>query len=136
MATAAIPAEKLLTAEEFGLLPDDGVPMELVRGRIVPLSVPEPRHGYFCSRIVQILSSFTERRSVGRVMCNDSAVITGRGPDTVRGADVSFYNYERLPRGPIPDGYLAVVPNVVFEVRSPTDRWSEVLVKVAEYLNA
>jgi Uma2 family endonuclease len=29
-----------------------------------------------------------------------------------------------------------VVPELVFEVRSPTDRWSKVLAKVAEYLQA
>ena len=100
------------------------------------MNVPAPRHAYFCSRIVQITGNFASDRDVGRVLCNDSAVITERGPDTVRGADVSFYSYDRLPRGPIPGGYLTIVPNVVFEVRSPTDRWSEVLAKVAEYLNA
>ena len=36
----------------------------------------------------------------------------------------------------MPDGYLDVVPELVFEVRSPTDRWSKVLAKVSEYLEA
>lgn len=31
---------------------------------------------------------------------------------------------------------IAVAPEVVFEVRSPTDRWPKVLEKVGEYLNA
>ena len=138
MATAetAITAEKLLTAEEFRLLPDDGIPMELVRGRIVTMNVPAPRHGYFCGRIVRVVGNFAEERDVGRALCNDSGVVTEHDPDTVRGADVSYYSYERLPRGLIPGGYLPVVPEVVFEVRSPTDRWPQVLVKVAEYLNA
>jgi Uma2 family endonuclease len=30
--------------------------------------------------------------------------------------------------------YLSVAPEIVFEVRSPTDRWPVVLEKVAEYL--
>jgi Uma2 family endonuclease len=136
MATAAIPADKLTTAEEFRLLPDDGVPMELVRGRIVTMNVPAPRHGYYCSLVVEVVAPFVRQYDRGRVLCNDSGVITERNPDTVRGADVSYYSYDRLPRGPIPAGYLAVVPNVVWEVRSPTDRWSEVLAKVAEYLSA
>jgi hypothetical protein len=63
-------------------------------------------------------------------------VITERGPDTVRGADISFYSYQRVPRGPLPAGYLAVAPDLVFEVLSPDDRWREVLRKVAEYLDA
>jgi Uma2 family endonuclease len=31
---------------------------------------------------------------------------------------------------------LQVTPELVFEVRSPTDRWRAVLAKVVEYLNA
>ena len=50
--------------------------------------------------------------------------------------DVGFYSYSRVPRGPLPRGYLAVVPELVFEVRLPTDRWSRILAKVGEYLEA
>ena len=45
---------------------------------------------------------------LGHVLSNDSGVITERGPDTVRGADVCFYSYERVPKGPLPPGYLDV----------------------------
>jgi Uma2 family endonuclease len=73
---------------------------------------------------------------LGRLVVNDSAVVTERDPDTVRGGDVAFYSYSRIPRGPCPSGYLSVVPEAIFEVRSPTDRWSKILGKVAEYLAA
>ncbi len=33
-------------------------------------------------------------------------------------------------------GYLDVKPELVFEVRSPSDRWVEMIRKAAEYLNA
>jgi Uma2 family endonuclease len=72
----------------------------------------------------------------GHVLTNDSGVITERGPDTVRGADVCFYSYERVPKGPLPAGYLDVTPDLVFEVLSPDDRWRNVLRKVTEYLEA
>ena len=129
-------AEALLTAEEYYLLTDNGQPTELVRGRIVTMNMPAPRHGYFCIVIVKVMGSFVWGCDLGRLIGNDSAVVTERGPDTVRGADVSFYSYARLPRGPLPAGYVDVVPEVVFEVRSPTDRWSQVHAKVAEYLAA
>jgi Uma2 family endonuclease len=54
----------------------------------------------------------------------------------VRGADVSFYSYSRVPKGPLPDRYLDVPPDLVVEVVSPSDRWPKVLAKVAEYLDA
>ncbi len=132
MATAT---EPLLTAEQYQLLPDDGRRTELIRGKVVEMNVPYPRHGYYCSKVDRILGTFVEERDLGRVMCNDSGVITERGPDTVRGADVCYYSYQSVPRGPLPEGYLPVPPELVFEVRSPTDRWSKVLAKVGEYLN-
>jgi Uma2 family endonuclease len=128
--------ETLLTAEQYRLLPDDGRHTELVRGKVVEMIMPAPRHGYFCNKVGRILGNFVEEHDLGRVMNNDSGVITERDPDTVRGADVCFYSYKKIPKGPLPDGYLSVVPELVFEVRSPTDRWSKVISKVGEYLNA
>lgn len=129
-------ATELLTAEEFRQLPDDGVPRELVRGKVVEMSLPAPKHGYFCGNISGILREHVRPRRLGRVMTNDSGVVTERGPDTVRGGDVVYFSFERLPPGPMPEGYLAVVPEIVFEVRSPTDRWVRISTTVAEYLNA
>lgn len=129
-------AEALITAEEFGQMPDPGHPEELVRGRILTMPPPQARHGQICSKVVRFLGPFAEDHDLGHVLCNDSGVITERDPDTVRGADVSFYTFARLPKGPLPAGYPAVVPELIFEVRSPEDRWRGVLAKVAEYLNA
>ncbi|MBY0527501.1 MAG: Uma2 family endonuclease [Gemmataceae bacterium] len=129
-------AEALITAEEYRVLPDNGQPTELVRGRIVPRNMPTTRHGYYCARIARLLGNFAEEKDLGRVISNDSGVVTERGPDTVRGPDVAYYSYARLPKGPIPDGYAPVSPELVFEVRSPGDRWSAILAKVSEFLNA
>jgi Uma2 family endonuclease len=129
-------AEVLLTAEEYRLLPDNGRPMELIRGRIVPMNMPAPRHGEICARTVYLVQSYLEKDDLGRVVSNDSEVVTERDPDTVRGADVAFYSYDQVPRGPLPEGYLGLPPKLVFEVRSPTDRWHEVLAKVVEFLKA
>ena len=133
MATAT---ETLLTAEQFRLLPDNGRPHELVRGRVVEMNVPVPRHGILCANVVWELSSFVRPRDTGRVLSNDSGVITEHEPDTVRGPDVSYYSYSRLAKGPTPQGYLDVVPELVFEVRSHTDRLSRMYTKVGEYLDA
>src|SRR5690242_20415016 len=101
-------AEALLTAEEYALLPDNGQPTELVRGRIVPLSMPFPRHGQICGKISRIVGNFADQHDLGHVLSNDSGIITEHDPDTVRGADIAFYSYARVPRGPLPRGYLPV----------------------------
>jgi Uma2 family endonuclease len=128
--------ETFLTAEEFFLLPDDGRRTQLVRGRIATMNMPGFRHGEICARIIHLLSTYLDEHRLGRVTGNDSGVVTERDPDSVRGADVAYYSFERLPKGKHPQGYSEVQPELVFEVRSPSDRWAEVLEKVAEYLKA
>lgn len=128
--------ESLLTAEEYLELPDNGCPTELVRGRIVTMNVPTFRHGKLCALLGRLIGNYADEHQLGHVLCNDAGIITERGPDTVRGPDVSFYSYSRVPKGADPAGYPSVVPELAIEVRSPTDRWPKVLAKVSEYLNA
>jgi Uma2 family endonuclease len=136
MASAPQAPPVLLTAEEFARRPDPGYPEELVKGRIVAMPPPGFRHCEVCAQAVFLLKSFLRESDLGRVLSNDGGVITERGPDSVRGPDISFYRYERLPRGDSPAGYPEVSPDLVFEVLSPTDRWPKVLGKVLEYLDA
>jgi Uma2 family endonuclease len=129
--------EVLLTAEEFARRPDLGYPEELVKGRIVRMPPPKPYHGYVCLNVGGMVRAHVKVNGLGQVVGNDSAVITERDPDTVRGADVAFYSYKRVPKGALPrEEYLDVVPEVVFEVLSPNDRWPKVMAKVVEYLDA
>ena len=128
--------EALLTAEEYLTLPDAGVPSELVRGRIVPMNMPGYRHGRICNRIGALLRIFVDKHDLGDVLNNDAGVVTERGPDTVRGPDVSFYSYARVPKGSAPIGYPPAPPELVFEVLSPYDRWPDMLAKAGEYLKA
>ena len=137
MVPATTPAtQPLLTAEEYAQLPDRGVPTELVRGRVVTMNVPAPRHGEICANITTLINPHVRGKGMGRVVSNDGGILTTRDPDTVRGGDVAYYGYARVPKGPIPAGYLDVVPELVFEVRSPTDRWARLITKAGEYLEA
>jgi Uma2 family endonuclease len=135
MSTASTTAPTLLTAAEFAPRPDPGYPEELVRGRIVPMPLTTRRHGQICGHCVYLLGRFFEDNDLGHA-CNGSGVITERGPDTVRGADISFYSYKQVPRGPLQWDYGDEAPELIIEVRSSSDRWSKVLAKVAEYLDA
>ena len=129
-------AEKLLTAEEYARVAStiDG-PTELVRGRMVVMNPPHTAHGYWCTQIAGRLMVFVNTHKLGRVVSNDGGVITERDPDTVRGADVAFYSYERVPRGPLPKDYWPA-PDLAVEIRSTTDRWKTLVKKASEYLEA
>src|SRR6186997_1051401 len=100
MSTASVISSAILTAEEFARRPDPGYPEELVRGKIVPMPMPKPRHGEICGKTVRILGNRVDDHDLGRVLSNDTGVVTERGPDTVRGADISSYSYARVPEGP------------------------------------
>lgn len=125
----------LLTAEQYLNLPDDGRLTELVKGVVAEMPQPKPAHGYICTNFARELSVYVRNHDLGRVVSNDSGVITERDPDSVRGADVAYYSYDRVPRGPLPDGYWPT-PELVIEVRSPSDRLSRLSAKASEYLDA
>jgi len=126
--------ESLLTAEDFARLPDPGVPAELVRGEVVMMNMPSFRHGEVCAAIAHIVGAHVRRHRLGRVITNDSGVITRRDPDSVRGADVANYSYAAVPQGEHPWLYAAHPPELVFEVKSRDDRWAKIQEKIAEYL--
>lgn len=136
MTTAVSSTQRLLNAAEYAQLPDRGIPTELVRGRVVEMNVPAPRHGEICANITTLINPYVRGKGMGRIVSNDGGILTERDPDTVRGGDVAYYSYSRVPQGPLPAGYLDVVPELVFEVRSPTERWPRLITKAGEYLEA
>lgn len=137
MAAVTLPrmGQTLLTAEVFFEQYGDRR-FELVDGVPVELPMPGTRHGKVSLRIGNLLLTFVDLHDLGHVMSNDSFVVVRRNPDTVLGPDVYFVSYARLPKGPVPDGPLTVPPELVFEVRSPSDRVADLLDKAAEYLAA
>lgn len=100
------------------------------------MNPPKPRHGQICSKVDRTVGGFADEHDLGHVLSNDSGVVTERDPDTLRGADIAFYSYEKVPKGPLPNDYLSVPPDAIFEVRSEDDRWRKIVTKVSEYLNA
>jgi Uma2 family endonuclease len=133
---AAATKTKLLTAEEFMRLPDppDGSQQELDRGVIVTMPPPKGLHGLCCAAIAALLHSFVKSKKLGLVTCNDAGTILERDPDTVRGPDVAFYSFKRVPKAP--GGYFEVAPDLAVEVLSPDSSFSKLQRKVEQYLKS
>lgn len=126
---------KRMSLQEFSdLHGGDGV--EFIDGQVVEIPMPHPIHGRTCYRAARLLGDFVDDHDLGHICTNDSFVKVPmkHDPTRVRGADVCFFSYTRLPKGPMPDGLLDVTPELVIEVHSPSDTWNEVFVKVGEYL--
>lgn len=133
----ATPSPPLMTAEEFVRLHGNESGVELVKGRVRRTPMPTGKHGEICLTAGALIREFAKTTRLGRAMCNDTFVRVGTNPDTYRGADVCFISYVRLPESePTPDRPLEVAPDLVIEVRSRSDRTSDVLQKVGDYLGA
>ena len=69
--------KRLITAEQFLRLPDDGRIRELVRGRIEVMNVPTPRHGWHCFRAAVLVDEYARGRKAGRVAaCGRSSAMS------------------------------------------------------------
>lgn len=125
----------LLTAEEFGRLPDppDGSKQELVKGVIVTMPPPKAIHGIVQAEIAALLRDVIRPKRLGWIVTESGAVLD-RDPDTVRGPDVAFYSIARQPT--VPDDYFEIAPDLAVEVLSPDDRRSRVRAKIREYIAA
>lgn len=124
----------LITADEFARMSFD-MPVELVRGEIVEMTVPGYRHGVVCLNVGFRIRLWTSSQSVKWIVAtNDSGIVTQLDPDTVRGADVQAIRADRLGSDGVVRHYLRVAPELTVEVLSPSDRFSDVMAKVEEYL--
>lgn len=125
-----------LTAEEYAHIParTDGMKDELVRGSVVCEPQPSFGHGVAAARIAHLLSSFVEQRGLGTVV-GEAGFVLERGPDTVRGPDVSFVSAERVAphRG---ETFFEGAPDLAVEVVSPSNTRKSVADKTRDYLAA
>jgi Uma2 family endonuclease len=125
----------LLTAEDLYELPDGGRHHELVRGRLCVSEPPGFSHGAISTIIAATLLAYVRPRGLGTVTV-ESGYVLARGPDTVRGPDVTFLAAAREPTADVAHRFYEGAPDLAVEVLSPDDRASEVAEKVDEYFAA
>ncbi len=137
MAVQALPTSvtieqsRPVTGEELYHMGDLGR-AELVKGEIVRMSPTGYTHGRVESRIGRILGNFVLAHTVGEVVSGEVGIYTHRNPDTVRAADVAFVSSDRMAQVKS-KSYLDVAPELVVEVLSPDDAWSDLMEKLDEY---
>lgn len=122
----------LITGEKLAAMGDVG-PCELVEGKIVEIRPASYRHGEVVGNISQALFLFVQTHQLGHIGMGRVGIYTHRDPDTVRGMDVYFISNERYAEQRT-ESYLDVAPELVVEVLSPNDSWSDVMQKLREYL--
>lgn len=123
-----------MTVAEFEKTAPRLGPCELVRGEVVYLSPGGLPHSSVSGTIAVLLGLWAKTTRRGRVLTNEAGMVTAQNPGTVRGADVAFISYKRLPRGPLPDGFSRVPPELVVEVVGKGQGWDVMVEKAGEYL--
>lgn len=131
MATATT---ELLTAEDLLRLSSEGVKGELIRGVLCETVSVGKVHARIAMRMGGELDRHVRRHRLGQVGGSDGGVLIQRNPDTVREPDVYFVSAELLPLDDDSDGYLEVVPELVVEIVSPSDRQEAVNDKTLMWL--
>ena len=128
-------ATKLMTAEEFMLLPEpvDGSRHELVRGEVVEMAPPPNwEHGRIAGNVYFAIRLYLTNKPIGEVVV-ESGVIVDRDPATVRGPDVSFMSKERMPLEKRMNCYAEGAPDLCVEVLSPSNTRTHIREKLGEY---
>jgi Uma2 family endonuclease len=123
-----------MTADEFLMMPDDGMLHELIRGEVTTMPLPGGRHGKIALKIGRRVGDFVEKHDLGETFAAETGFLIERNPDTVRGPDVSFVRQERLAEITNPDKHVPFAPDLAVEVVSPSDRPAEVAEKVEAWL--
>ena len=125
---------KVMTADELLRLPRDGQRHELVRGELRTMPPAGYAHGWSTGRLDRSLGNFVEGHDLGDVVPGDVGFRLTTDPDTVRAPDVAFVSAERVRAIGRVTGFWPGAPDLVVEVISPNDLYTEVEEKVAEWL--
>ena len=122
------------TNYETVLPPDDDILYEMVDDKVVELGPMGAHEIWLATVLVVHLANFVRQHQLGRVVQEllfDFTAMVQRK----RRPDVAFVSFARWPRQrPVPHAEAwEVVPNLVVEVISPSDKGNDILDKVAEY---
>lgn len=125
----------LMTGEEF-FAKHGHENKELRNGYIVEFAMPSIDHSFICGTVSRLFGNYVSDNALGRVGTNDGFIRLSQNPDTVRGPDICYYSFTKLPREQAAKGLCDVIPELVCEVRSPSNTWNDIFIKVGEYLRA
>jgi Uma2 family endonuclease len=134
MSPTAIFPDAIITGELLAHLtvplPEGYTRYELVEGRIIPMTPNNRRHAEVLAELVRLLG----RVPGWRVLAGDPGVYLRRRPDTVRAPDLLLISEVRYRESDPASAFLAVAPELVVEIVSPSNEREAMTRKVADYL--
>lgn len=126
---------RLMTAEEYEQM-DSDLQLDLIEGELRPMPpMPGAEHGAVTFDFSLEIALFVRQHNLGRCFAAETRFVIALDPDTSLAPDFAFIRADRLP-DPIPSSSLRLAPDLILEVRSPSDRSPDVQNKVDRWLDA
>ncbi|MFO0804113.1 MAG: Uma2 family endonuclease [Gemmataceae bacterium] len=139
---SVVTAPKLMTAEEFLALPDDGVERWLIGGELrekrdTDMTMRNKSHSITEARVARILGNWveTQPKPRGEVVCGEAGFLLRHDPGSITaGVDVAIISAAQADRRS-PNPSLVEGPALMIaEINSPYDTTEEIAERVEEYL--
>ncbi|MEA2514801.1 MAG: hypothetical protein QOJ59_4290 [Thermomicrobiales bacterium] len=126
---------KPVTIEDYEAL-GEGAPFELIRGELYEVAATKFLHVAVAGQFVAALVRYSDSSMPGRVLVGEGGFALEQDPDSLIVPDVAFMRKERLPPKQDRQDWGRLPPDVVVEVRSPSNTRQEIERKLAVYLAA
>lgn len=124
------------TAADLERMPEDGFRHELVRGELRKMSPTDNEHGQIAATLTGLLFQHVRAHRLGVVYAAETGFRLTSHPDTVRAPDAAFIRQERIEEEGPQRGFWPGAPDLVVEVVSPSDNYTDVEEKVVDWLHA
>ena len=123
------------TADQLAAIPDDGQRYELVAGELKVMSPAGNEHGQIAAELGWRVSAFVRENDLGVTFAAETGFLIQQNPDTVRAPDFAFVTKKRIDAVGRVTGFWPGAPDLLAEVVSPGDSFSDVEEKVLCWLN-
>ncbi|MFT4038964.1 MAG: Uma2 family endonuclease [Thermomicrobiales bacterium] len=127
-------ATRISVAEFEATCGDDRV--ELIDGEIVPMAPASMEPARVTMRLGALLTVHVMQHQLGDAFSAEAGFVMFEDRQTVVAPDVAFVRAGRLPQGEARWHFARLVPDLVAEVISPSDRPRDIAAKTALYQEA
>ncbi|MEM8546411.1 MAG: Uma2 family endonuclease [Cyanobacteria bacterium P01_H01_bin.119] len=107
--------------------------LELVNGKVIVMSPSGYESDEVAAEAIRLLGNWVRPRRLGRVAASSAGFRLPNANQDVRAPDASFVSAERLRRSP--QSFAELAPDLMIEVKSPTDSLDELEAKISEFLS-
>lgn len=130
-------SQKMLTLSEFLVLPHDDYTYELKEGEAIPKMSPKRFHSRLTLALSFLLEKWNQNQeNKGEVGIEWGIILKRKDKVWCPVPDLLYISNERLKQVPFEDITCTIPPELVIEINSPEQSFSNLNEKAVDYLNA